>query len=340
MAVAEQTIQQPCRRCQAEPAAITIRNEPLCKDCFANYVRSKIIKRMESFRVRHASLDKTRTLLLPLSLGAGSVTLLQVLSRYLKGQVERTGRTGFALQVLHIHDEDVKPSSLGEIKASFPEHSFTAMPLQDAMSLPSVQDLFPASSSETGSQHLSRVLNSCTSATARADIVTSLRTKLIVSYAKSSACECIIFGHSTTRLAEQVLAETAKGRGFAMHLSTADGAVTHGLPFYYPCRDLLSTETTSYLNMLGLSIPFVESEVNNAVSSKQTTIDSLMQSYFATVEKDHPSIVANVVRTAAKLEGDALALVQQQCELCEMPLVGNAPPRSRVCTSCTRIMPG
>lgn len=336
----QHTSSASCRRCAEADSAIVVRNEPLCKSCFTRYVQSKVIKRMESFRVRNASQDKTRTLLLPLSLGSASMALLHVLSQYLKGQVERTGRTGFALHVLHIYTTETDSPVWDVIKARYPEHSYSIVSLSHAMDLHSVRALFPPSSdSQEAETSLAHLLASCTTATSRADMHSILRSRLVVAHAIEHDCECVVWGHCTTRLAEQVLAETAKGRGFALHLTSSEGYSSHGISSYHPCRDLLRNELSSYGTMLEPALPALPEEINTTVSSKQTTIDALMQQYFTSVEADHPSIVANVVRTADKLRGDGLDLAEQHCELCEMPLRGKAPSLSRICNACIRIMP-
>lgn len=295
---------------------------------------------METFRVRYSEKDKTRTLLLPLSLGACSVALLHILSNYLKGQVQKTGRTGFVLHILHVEQEKPEQSLLDTIKARYPEHSYSSISISNAMGLSSIQDVFPQLKATPADEQLSQLLAMCDSASSRVDLLNMLRTKLIVSHATEYNCESVIWGHSTTRLAEQTLAETAKGRGYALHLTSAEGASPFGIPFHYPFRDLLGSEIESFANLLDPPLQYAPDRVQSSVSSKHTTIDSLMQQYFASVEKDHPLIVANVVRTASKLQGDPLSLVEKQCELCEMPLQGNAPQMSRLCNACIRIMPG
>jgi cytoplasmic tRNA 2-thiolation protein 2 len=71
---------------------------------------------------------------------------------------------------------------------------------------------------------------------------------------------------------------------------------------------------------------------------KNSTIDDLTKAYFSGVEVDYPSIVANVVRTTSKLQARTLQDVEAHCELCDLPLEGQAPERSRLCYGCIRTM--
>jgi cytoplasmic tRNA 2-thiolation protein 2 len=45
-----------------------------------------------------------------------------------------------------------------------------------------------------------------------------------------------------------------------------------------------------------------------------------------------------VVRTTSKLQARTLQDVEAHCELCDLPLEGQAPERSRLCYGCIRTM--
>ena len=343
-----------CRRCQTNGLAVTVRSEPLCKDCFCKYATSKIIKRMESFRVRHSTPGEERTILLPLSFGAGSTALLHVLSAHLKGQVEKSRRTGFRLHVLNVNDDTSTANFENEfvvekVKQKFPDHSYSTVLLSDVFTLDNPDSLMALvdgssahiSSTATNEERLNHFFASFDSATSRTDAKQNLRRRLIVRFAKKHNCEAIVWGDSTTRLAERTLAETAKGRGFSLPWIVADGESPHGIPFYYPMRELLSKEISAFASLVDppLNDIIIKHEAKTAVSIKDTSIDDLMQQYFASVEREYPSIVANVVKTTGKLQAAPLSHVEMQCELCDMPLDGQAPERSRLCYGCIRTLP-
>lgn len=339
-----------CRRCQIEEPTITIRTEPLCNDCFGRYVTTKVIKRMESFRVRHSEPGTERTLLLPLSFGAGSTVLLHLLSQHLQGQVEKTGRTGFKLHILYVEETSDDASNgndgrLEKVKERFPAHTYSSLPLSRISSVEDLSTLLPSTSNAEESSissdlSLGNLLAALDSPTSRTDTINILRRKLILDFAKTNSCEAILWGDSTTRLSERILAETAKGRGFSLPWIVADGESPHGVPFYYPMRDLLSKEIVSFATMIdpGLDDLITKDEVKQAVSMRGATIDGLMKQYFESVEREYPSIVANVVKTAGKLQPVMLSEVEMQCELCDLPLIDAAPEKSRLCYGCIRTL--
>ena len=327
---------------------------------------------MESFRVRNAAPDQQRKMLLAVSFGVSSISLLNILDRHLQTQKTKTGRTGFSLTLVFVDTSTVENSHIppdlpGKLQDRFPEYPYTSVGLHDVFSDPrhgTLQDIAPGlelTSDASPEKQLETLFESISTATGRADVISTLRTRLIVQHAKAHGCEGVLWGDSTTKLAEKTLSETAKGRGFSLPWQTADGESPLGMTFNYPMRDVLKKELVNYAEMLDppLSslIDYSTLTAPTTVNSKATTIDSLMQHYFESVEENFPSIVSNVVRTTGKLEAHSTSPSQAPCGLCSMPVddgrfgvhgwggdqqdgVAFAPGRSaRLCYGCTRSAP-
>ncbi|KAF1941487.1 hypothetical protein EJ02DRAFT_423053 [Clathrospora elynae] len=364
---------EPCRRCKDKISVLVVRSEPLCHECFARYVHTKCIKRLESFRVNFGAPEQQRRILVPLSFGVSSVTLLHILDLHLKTQKSKTGRTGFAISVLYIEEPD-QPLEAEELlhkaRKQDPDHQYASLPLHDVFRLipddASIRNLVPQlehTNDSSPQEQLARLIDSLTSATARADVLTTLRTRLIVEHAKLAGCDSILWGDSTTRLAQRTLAETAKGRGFSLPWQVSDGESPFGINFHYPLRDVLKKELISYISMSEPGLAALVHETSSGVtqastSSKNTTIDDLMKQYFESVEENFPSIVANVVRTTSKFEVRPGAASDPRCSLCSMPVPGgrfgihgwggdqedgdnisSVKPTRNICYGCTRSIP-
>jgi cytoplasmic tRNA 2-thiolation protein 2 len=203
---------------------------------------------MEKFRTRFATAGQERVLLLPLSMGVSSLALLHCLDEQLKRQIENTGRTGFALQVLHVDMTAVVPegpsaTDLDAIKERYPTHTYTTIPISSVMEVEDVQDLLkqygidtPESAlantgiETTNTQSLHTLLQAIPTATARADVIQILLHKLIVDFAKADACEAILWGDSTTRLAEKTL----RNRLLLPHARSAQKGNPHLCNLYKP----------------------------------------------------------------------------------------------------------
>lgn len=273
--------------------------------------------------------------LVPLSFGVSSVTLLHVLDLHQRTQKSKTGRTGFAISAVYIEDPEQHvqvEDLLDKVRAQYPGHQYASLPLHDVFRLvqddASIRSLVPETQGASSPQEqFADMINSLPSATARADVLSTLRTRLIVEHAKLTGCESILWGDSTTRLAQKTLSETAKGRGFSLPWQVSDGASPFDLNFHYPLRDVLKKELVSYINMAETGLKTLVHETSTgttqaSTSSKNTTIDDLMKQYFESVEENFPSIVANVVRTTSRLEARPGALSDPKCSLCSMPVPG------------------
>lgn len=310
------------------------------RECFLNYVGSKVMKRMDNFKVRSTPKDKQRRVLVPLSLGTSSVALLHLLDQQLSIQKERTSRVGYEVHVLHVEDfpastDTAMSKTLCSLSGKYPLRSFTTAPLDHVYRYSTTldEDDLVASDglsahpspprSEASSERLSAFLTSLPSPTSRLDMVNVLRTRLIVRFAKAIACESIAWGDSTTRLAEKTLAETAMGRGFSIPWQTADGKSPHGIHFIFPMRDLLRKEIVMYSELTTPPLTTLIIEPSHTqpgcASSKDMTIDELMNQYFGSVEQNYPSIVANVVRTSGRLQAPS-SIPSPLCRICCLPV--------------------
>lgn len=200
---------------------------------------------MEPYRVRYPDTAAPRQLLLPVSFGISSTTLLHLLCGQLQRQSSQAGRTGFSLLVVHIDESCIDGSlsarsHLDVLRARFPaaEVRYVAVGIEDIygfrnaareVELAAGVDDEKAPGEVDAREALRRLLRALASPTSRTDVLAVLRTRLVVEIAKQEGCEGVLWGDTTTRLAEKTLAETAKGRGFAIPWRTADGDSPFGM---------------------------------------------------------------------------------------------------------------
>ena len=353
-----------CARCRQLKGTLNIRNEHLCIDCFRQYVGVKVMKRMESNKLRSHARDQPRVLLVALSMGASSLAMLHVLDESVQRQCRKTGRAGYNLQILYVDDSGCgsSRSSGGDtfslIKRRYPSHDYTRLPLEDAL------DVISASSPgkpKLSVSHLHKV-NECrdtvskadelstmlanTANSSRGETINILRQRLVASVAIHTEADAILYGDSTTKLAEKALSESARGKGAFVPWLTQDGPSPIGVPVFYPMRDLLRKELVAYGELTDPPLqPLVvlDSPSSAPASSKDLSIDSLMQQYFATVEEQYPSIVANVVRTSGKLITPQTGPKTRRCSLCALPISdggdfeGNMGTDRNLCHGCSRV---
>jgi len=304
------------------------------RDCFVRFIHTKVIKRLEAtnFRVRDSTKNLKRKLLLPISGGISSITLLHVIDGHLQGQMSRTGRPAFEIEVLFItdgvqSDEDAR-KFLALARDRYPRHEYSITPLSMTESEGTHED-----DAKPNPEDASDLLETLKSLTSRSDIASVALTHAIVRYAEASGCEGVLWGDTTTRLAEKILASTALGRGATLPWLVNDGVSPFTVPgssetilFLYPMKDVLRKELKTYSTVISLpTIHVSERSTGAVVSSKNATIDNLMKEYFESVEKDYPSIVTNVVRTSSKLIASRETSTNTDgkelcCQLCGVPV--------------------
>ncbi|KAF7865213.1 hypothetical protein EAF04_006190 [Stromatinia cepivora] len=322
-----------CKRCNEFQATLQIRSESVCQKCFSQYIKTKAVKRMETYKGKR-STKVPQKLLLPLSFGPSSSCLLHMLDGHLETQHERTNRVSYELFVVHIDlyvddaDREASAALLQKYKNQYPRHSYSSYGLQEALQLEGIDwkslgisDL-PTQDTKASSLDLQKIVSSLSSATSRADIVSTLLNRLLVDVAKRNDCESILFGDTTTRLAERTLTETAKGRGFSLPWQVSDGPSPYGIGFLYPLREILKKEIMTFSTSsspLPELVVYQEPSSHISASSKSTTIDDLMAQYFESVEENFPSIVANVVRTSSKLK-PITDHISKGCGICGLPV--------------------
>ncbi|KAF3059619.1 Cytoplasmic tRNA 2-thiolation protein 2 [Daldinia childiae] len=259
---------RPCNRCKDHEGTIDLRGaESVCETCFAYYVSSKAIKRLEALQRETAAPRSTKgprrpqRYLVGLSCGPSSTALLHVLTENVRQQRARGQKTSrFEYVAVHVVDDTI-PSSVkrgggdgdddGEgnkdpyiaaFRTRFPDANLQTVPLSSALDLPSIDwtslptPPTPQDPSTTPSHRLSQILHSLPSTTSRADIHRLLIRHVLVAASSTRSCDALLLGHSTTSLAELTLSETAKGRGFSLPWLVNDGAVpvpsslNHGFP--------------------------------------------------------------------------------------------------------------
>lgn len=298
---------------------------------------TKISKRIEGSKIRGGFNCEPNKLLLPLSLGVSSVALLHVLDRSFRARLDNSGRSGYTLHLLFVDeniefDHDVNNDTLQCLQQRFPSHLFSIIHLSDVFQYHGDElsgALEPKAEGQEKSplshiERLKHLLSSMPSASSRIDLIATLRRRLIYAFAQRQDCFGIIYGDSTTRLAERTLSETAKGRGGSLPWLTADGISPTGMNITYPMRDLLKKELVLYTELtqppLTSLVRHAKLSTDRPMLSKDTTIDSLMTQYFGSVEQNYPSIVANVVRTSSRLVAPSLSTDSRLCSICGLPV--------------------
>ncbi|ROW12263.1 hypothetical protein VMCG_00387 [Cytospora schulzeri] len=361
-----------CRRCKVSEATHEIRIEPACRPCYCRFVNMKTVKRLEVLAKQiGAAPTQTKKILVGLSFGASSASLVNVLDETIQHQLSKRPTPAYNPVMVHI-DTDLSSTAddssstsqklLDRYSERYPRFQFTRIPLTDVLDLETIDwSALPVApgrdESKTPGERLQDFFARLPSTTSRADVLRLFVRHLLISTATREGSHALLLGYSTTALAELTLGETAKGRGYSLPWMVDDGpqsirsfgipqgngAASEGagepvgsdlevskevarLPIYYPLRDVFRKELTIYTGLVSppltdlLGSPDLARSGSAVVSHKDVSIDDVMSRYFQDVEENYPSIVANVVRTTAKLERLDDEDGEASCGLCGMGL--------------------
>lgn len=347
-----------CQRCNEKKAVLLSRKEKFCPGCFVFFMRGKQRKSMldERYKVKYGAIadrQGVQKVLLPLSFGASSLVLLDmVASLLLEQSLAHKGKQGFELEVLHLIEpkiatlatnskanvlnilEEIEQDSMRKLFASLAKRYF---PLEliyhevdlntyvmDNVTAITVKRQFEVIASEASEisqkSSVADLLKQCATRALQEDLVNVLKTALTRKIALEMGFQTIIYGHSMTRLANEVIALTVTGRGSTTHESVINRPIKYNnvdLQIIFPLRNILKGEVTAILLFDKELRLFLKPETKpGSRLAKNMTVHDLTTQYFDNLDAaGYASTASTVVKTAEKL-GAPKEPELGQCEVC------------------------
>ncbi|KAG0326537.1 Cytoplasmic tRNA 2-thiolation protein 2, partial [Podila humilis] len=171
---------------------------------------------------------------------------------------------------------------------------------------------------------LKALLSACTTLTAKETILNHFRSSLLTQQARKSECTMLALGDSATRVAIQIIGLTAIGRGYSLPYETSlESKWAKDCKVIRPLKDCLlkELEICCKLNNLEL-IEHHTANLEHSMKSKAEvkSINRLTEEFITGLDKDFPSTVATICRTAAKLTPPQASLYRNRCPLCQGPV--------------------
>ncbi|OUM55457.1 hypothetical protein BVG19_g4998 [[Candida] boidinii] len=333
----------PCKRCKVEPTVVESRNDNFCKQCFIRFIRGKQRKHMndEKFRAKYGKdqveIDsRTPRVLLSLSIGKSSLVLLDVVFSLLLEQSKMPrSHIGFKLTIAIIDDSDLftldsndklTPLKYIELIKQFYGDEFLndldinfkiinsndfTLNSNDLQKKIKINKDYEAvtNDADNGIMSSNDLINQFNHLSTREDFSQIIVRELVLRTAVNLNCNVVLFGHSMTKLAVDVLALTVRGRGSEINSQLNDGIVKFcgtDIEIIHPLRDVLETEINSYcdqadLNKLLQSDESGDTQIKIKKSSKNKTISEMSKEYFQDVEITYPEVISTVVKIGSKL---------------------------------------
>lgn len=340
-----------CGKCKQRDAVLIARREPYCGGCFVRFIRGKQRKPMaadDRYRVRYQRRpgDDPRHRVAVAALGGVSlVVLVDCVAGMLQDQAHaHKGRTGFELVVVTIATDDAADNNndnicarLHQLAARFPEVSVVVKQVPVAQYIDDktlyrlrITPEFAAVAGPpiTGRLTVGELLAMCVNKLSGEDLLEVVRHQLLLEFAVAERCHTVLYGHSLTRIASDIIALTVKGRGLAIYRSLNNRTETvagagDDVVVMYPLRDVLGAEVSAYATVAGLDELVTAPAVPKLNITKNLTIRDLTANYFARLEATGYALTAlAVVKIGDKLApppGDA----QGTCGVCGIDVYHN-----------------
>lgn len=277
----------------------------------------------ERYKVKYgAVLERlgTQRVLLPLSFGASSLVLFDMIASLLQEQnLAHKGKQGFELLVLHLREDEQATENFEKLAATYAPVKIVLKvvdvdewKLSERMKI-NVSNEFDVLAQKLGfssetSLTVSQLLQSSPSRSLRADLLAIIYEDIIFRTAVAEGCQTVLFGHSMTRLATEVISLTVKGRGLQISQEIADGPRNfqeHSIIVIYPLREVLFAEVDAVLKIRDGLLEFVKvPEEAQTKIVKNMTVQALTSRYFENLDATgYASTASTVVKTAEKLGG-------------------------------------
>ncbi|XP_022084114.1 cytoplasmic tRNA 2-thiolation protein 2-like [Acanthaster planci] len=338
-----------CMKCGEKAVVIARIKDPFCRSCFLNYFTHRFRATFGKAKVIRDG-DKV---LLAFSGGQCSSAMVSLVKRGLDQSTHKKLR--FIPALIYI-DEGLVTGQSKEDRATtcqrishmmretgFPWFIAT---LEEALGIPAqttVQmkspDACQAGASFHGNQDLSAdelagkleeicletdctqeckdLLASVTSLTAKQDLVSNLRHRLLIHKARQLGYHKVAVGDSGTRLSSGILSSLAKGKGAAIPVAMAfvDDRCSD-VTFLRPMREFTSKEIAVYNALFNVDSLF--QPTLSTMAGEYASIDTLTETFVNDLQTNFPSTVSTVFRTGEKMcsaESDDPEAVKR-CSLC------------------------
>ncbi|KAG2424524.1 hypothetical protein HXX76_014405 [Chlamydomonas incerta] len=192
---------------------------------------------------------------------------------------------------------------------------------------------------------LQQLLQAVQDPTGREDLIQHLRRRLLAAAGAMAGATKLLCGDSATALAARVIADTAKGRGFALpsdiQLVDARGAGAGEPTFLYPMREVTVKEAVFVCRLRGLRPaelpgPLLLARLAAASSGRHShdprrSINNLASTFIDSLQANLPSTIFTVLRTSSALRPfsfnspDAMPATCSAVTACGQPIDVKAP---------------
>lgn len=296
-----------CKKCTVNEATVKLMfREKECIDCFIAYARHKFRATLGSSKI----LPKDSEVLLVFDGSHEALVLLDML-HYAQSQ-NKFKRLHCSSKILYIDESAIKGTNcLKDIRSFLSSFQLPTYAINISSKSKESIELYKYTADID--QEWMDNYSTLKSSTSKQDLLEVHRKKLIESVAKQLDCDFVFLPHFSTQLASTLLINVALGRGasVASDVALMDNRIP-GVKITRPLKDLNQEEVDAYVKVRNLpTLMPVPS------SSKETSIQSITNSFVNDLQKDYSSTISTIFRTGGKITSKDTS---KACSYCQSPL--------------------
>lgn len=338
-----------CLKCKVKPSEVNIReNYPLCKECFLSFIQHKFRTSIGQSR----SIKRGENVLIALSGGICSRGLLDIFFNYHKGaENPKSGKVqkfknitiGFIDEssllgtnsnldtinnIVKLYNLPLISQSLEDIFSPIFTNSSEYNEIVKITNDTDKNDIYKKLESVKDDNHMTNkeklltLFNSISSDTVKEDLLKHIKITLLNFMAKKAGCSILCLGDSSTKVANNVISYTSKGRGFSLPLDIGlEAKLMKEIMMIRPIKTLLFKELEQYVVYNNLEV--INEKVNTEAEINKS-IDLIANRFISELQENFPSTVTTIVSSANKLSINTSIGSENNCALCLAPRRKNA----------------
>ncbi|KAL1928299.1 hypothetical protein VTP01DRAFT_3215 [Rhizomucor pusillus] len=344
-----------CCKCKTSDATVLIRHAYYCQPCFVYAAVGKY----RSIINKSRSIARTKgRVLLACSGGPCSIAMIHLTREFMhvapheKKKVQlMTGATVCHIDESALFKEQV--NTVDSLKKMMDEEyshmNFISVPMEEIYSpeflnnsgfsntleaaggsddyeyLVNIKQQAPTTSEDERKERLQKLFADIRKASAKEDLYWHIKMAMLVTIAKKERCSYIFMADSSTRQSIKMISMTSKGRGYSIPLDVGvENDITFApIAILRPMKDMLSKEVGLYNRFIGLEKYVVAPTSFSTKMPAKHSIERLTEDFIVSLERDFPSTVSTISRTASKLTPSNDIDLSRRCAVCLMPYQPN-----------------
>ncbi|SAM09220.1 hypothetical protein [Absidia glauca] len=344
---------EPCCKCKTELSTVRLRHTFYCNKCFvytfvgkyrSNLNRSKAIGR------------KKGKVLLACSGGPSSIAMLHLTSTFMvinPNEKKKVAMVPSAV-VCHIDESTLFGEQEGSsaklqamVETKYPQLSFLSQRMEDVFDadfekrmknmagtnrdyehlVQLLQQSNTDASNMTNSDRLKDLFNNISKNTAKEDLYWNFKFTMLLGIARKEGCDYIFMADSSTRQAIKMISKISNGRGYSIPFDVGlevDGCFDD-VVILRPMKDMLAKEMGMYNRLHGIDHDVTAPFNWGTYMPPKSSIERLTEDFIVGLDRDFPSTVSTISRTASKLTPHSNIDYSKSCAICQMPYEANIP---------------